>query len=159
VPEGGAPLSDLFPPERLADMQGYVERFAEGFGVLGMRSSGRIQNTRRTLAVVELAREQGRPHEFRVAAMEAYWRQGLDLEQEAVLREVAERAGLDPDLALAVRKDEAYLARVDALRKDAAGRGVSSIPTFFFGDLPPVVGCQPYETLAEAAEAAGATRL
>lgn len=40
----------------------------------------------------------------------------------------------------------------------AARAGVNGIPTFFFGQGPVVVGAQPDEELARAAEAAGAVK-
>ena len=41
--------------------------------------------------------------------------------------------------------------------REAAPAGVTGIPTFDLGELR-VVGCQPYEVLAAAAEQAGARR-
>jgi 2-hydroxychromene-2-carboxylate isomerase len=87
--------------------------------------------------------------------MDAYWRDGLDLEDDAVLRGIATEAGLDPDAALGAADDAAYLARVDALRDEAHDRGVMGIPNVLVGDQR-IVGCQPYERFAAAAEAAGA---
>jgi predicted DsbA family dithiol-disulfide isomerase len=53
--------------------------------------------------------------------------------------------------------EPAFRARVDAMGREAARAGVTGIPTFLIGDRR-VVGCQPYEVLAAAAEAAGAKR-
>ena len=46
--------------------------------------------------------------------------------------------------------DPAYQKRVDAMRDEASSKGVTGIPTFFINGAR-VVGCQPYEVLAEAA--------
>ena len=106
--------------------------------------------------MTEYARQQGRLTPLREAVMAAYWFEGLELEDPQQLGRLAEQCGLDPDAARAAMKDELYLSRVDQLRDEASGLGVSGIPTFFFGDAPPVVGCEPFEVLARAAERAGA---
>lgn len=151
------PLSRLFGPGYAERMRGYLRDFAASFGIEEMKQPDRISNTRRALGVAELARERGRLDAFRTAAMDAYWRDGADLESEAVIRELAERAGLDPDEAVAAMEEPHLLERVDAIREEAAENGVTGIPTFIF-DGSRVVGCQPYEVLARAAEQAGARR-
>ena len=137
-------------------------QFAASFGVTGMKHPARIPNTRRALAMAEVARERGRLDGFRRLAMEAHWREEKDLESDTDLAEIARRAGLDPGEALRASGDPRYLDRIDAVRAEANELGITGIPTFVFGDLEAeplaVVGCQPYETLATAAERAGARR-
>ena len=86
-----------------------------------------------------------------------YWRQGKNLEDDADLREVAAAAGLPPDEALRAADDPLFLARVDEKQDEARANGVTGIPTFIIADEE-VVGCQPYEALADAALRAGVTR-
>ncbi len=137
-------------------MRPRLRALAESFGVHGMGSPEKLPNTRRALAAAEFARDAGKLDGFREAAMRAHWQEGRDLESDPDLRAVATVAGLDPDAAVAASRDPRLLARVDAARDEAGRRGVSGIPTFFFGDLA-VVGCQPYEELEAAARAAGAS--
>jgi predicted DsbA family dithiol-disulfide isomerase len=138
-------------------MSTHLARFAATFGVEGLRIPERSPNTRAALALAEHARDQGRLQPLRQAAMDAFWRRGEDLEDREVLARCATEAGLDPVRALAALDDPAVVARVDAMGRDAARAGVTGIPTFLVGDLR-VVGCQPYEVIAAAAEAAGAQR-
>jgi predicted DsbA family dithiol-disulfide isomerase len=160
TPHGGVPVSRFFPSDQLAETQQYLQDFAARFGVTGMRVSGHVPNTRRALAVTEFSRDHGRLHEFREAAMSGFWREGLDLEADGDLAELARRAGLDPDSAVTASSDSEYLGHVDAIRQEAQRQGISAIPAFWFGDHPfPVVGCQPYERLAQVAREAGARRL
>jgi len=133
-------------------MAEYLARFAASFGVRGLAAHDRIPNTRRALAIAEFARDQGRLHPFRRAAMEAYWRGGRDVEEDGVLADCAREAGLDPAAALAAVGDPAYRARVDAMGAEARRAGVTGIPTFVMGRHR-IVGCQPYEALAAMAEA------
>ena len=120
--------------------------------------------TRRALAVAQRARAIGRLDAYRAAAFDHYWRAGRGIEGDDDLREIARAAGLDEAEALAAADDPAALAEVDAARRRAREAGVTGIPSFEF--LPPevggralrVVGCQPYEVLAESARRAGARR-
>lgn len=164
TPRGGRPLSDLFPGVDLGALHEQTRRFGARFGVHDFHPPDWIRNSRRALAVAELARDSDRLEPFRTAAFEAHWRQGKNLEDDADLASVAATAGLDPDAALAASDDAGILARVDARQAEARRQGIRGIPTFVFGDdgreqeEMRVVGCHPYELLAEAARRAGAVR-
>jgi predicted DsbA family dithiol-disulfide isomerase len=157
TPAGGMLLADKFGAARLKPMQERLQAFAHAFGITDMKLRDRSPNTRKALAVAELAREQGRLEAFRNLAMDAHWRRGMDLESDADLRTLAVEAGLDPVAAVAAATDEIYLDRIDQRRAEANGRGVTGIPTFVIGDQG-VVGCQPYETLEAFVKSAGAQR-
>ena len=135
-------------------MGGYIQQFAASFGIQGMKRSKRLPNTRRALAVAEFARDQGKLDEFRSLTMEAHWKDGKDIEDSAVLADLAMASGLDPEKALLAADDPAYLRRIDDLRLEYKQVGVGGIPTFVFG-TEPVEGCQPYEVLAAAALRSG----
>ena len=153
TPEGGEPLYEELPDPDAAF--GYVRGFAARFGVGGLAPPPLRANTRRAHAVALHARDAGRLEAYRTAALDAYWRRGAGLESDGDLAAVAREAGLDPAAALAAARDPAVLERVDAARRDALAAGIASLPTFDFG-AERVVGCQPYEKLAEAARRAGA---
>lgn len=164
TPRGGMELTRLFPGMDLGRMSAQLEQFAATFGVTGMARHTRLPNTRRALAVAELARGQGKLHPFRHAAMAAHWEQARDIEDLDVLALLAAEVGLDPDLARQAADDPALQARIDQVRAESKRLGVPGIPTFVFGTpggpgkATAVVGCQPYARLAEAAERAGAVR-
>lgn len=139
-------------------MRERMKAFAASFGIVDMGAPARSPNTRRILAAAEWARDQGRLTEFRHAAMNAHWREGLDLEKPEHVRLVAAKAGVDADGALAAMDDKTYLARIDATRAEAGELGITGVPTFVFDLRFAVVGCQPYEVLAQALERAGAAK-
>ena len=142
----------MFGAERVAKMRPYLLDFAKAQGVTGMVIPPRKPNTRKALALAEWARDRGKLHEVRTALMDAYWRSGLDIEDDAVLAGIAEGVGFDGlGGAAAVRESRApeILARVAAMGRDAAAAGVTGIPTFDIG-RERVVGAQPYPVLAEA---------
>lgn len=138
-------------------MRERLKSFAAQFGLPDMQVRDRSPNTRRALAIAELARDEGKLPRFRDLAMDAHWRRGLDLERDEDLRAIAAEAGLDPGQAIAASSDPKYLARIDARREEAEARGVTGIPTFAIGNRG-VVGCQPYEVLAAFVEDAGARK-
>ena len=100
TPPGGVSLSKLFPGVPLSSLHERTQRFAARFGVSGFTPPDVLQNSRRALAVAELARDRGRLQPFRAAAFEAYWRQQKDLEDDGDLGAIAIAAGLPRDLAL-----------------------------------------------------------
>ena len=157
TPKGGLPLTALFPAARVPAVKEHLRQFAERFGVTGIVHPDRVPNTRRILAMAEFARAEGKLDELRRAGMEAHWRHAKDLESDADLRAIAEGVGLDGAAALAAADAPRFQREVDRKLAEAAEHGVTGIPTFFIGDEE-VVGCQPYEVLAAAAERAGAKR-
>ena len=147
-------LAEKFGAARLEAMHANLERFARSFGITDMQLRKRSPNTRRALAMAEYAREQGKLDDFRSRAMDAHWRRGMDLESDADLRTLATESGLDAEAALAASHDRRHLDRIDERREEAEARGVTGIPTFVIGNQG-VVGCQPWEVLAQFVEACG----
>lgn len=155
-------------------VQGMHARLAEVAEGLGVPFSPRMHapNTKKALAISELARRQGKLDGWREAAMDAHWFHGRDLEDEAVLRDLAEQVALDPDDVIAFLDTPEVPGLLQAQRIEAYRWGVSGIPTWFMlpagwtpgepwdedGPRPVrVVGCQPLEVVEQAARMAGAT--
>ena len=154
TPIGGVLLERLFPGYQTSDQREYMRNFAAGFGINDMASPESLPNTRHILAMAEYAREMGKIDTFRTLAMLARWKDGRDLENTGVLGALAAASGFDPQKALAASNSQEYLARVDLLKVEAERMGITGIPTFIIGKKR-VVGCQPYQTLANAVRQAG----
>lgn len=154
TPPGGMSLNVLFPGADLKALHARTKAFAAQFGVTDFQPPDRLVNTRRALAIAELARENGVLEQYRHAALDAHWRKSQNLEDDAVLGSLAASAGLDPGAALIAADSPVYLERVDARQAEARRQGVTGIPTLILGDQR-IVGCQPYEVLAHAARRAG----
>ncbi len=150
-------LDEYFPAARLAGMQEHLQKLAAHFGIHDLKQSERIPNTRRALALAEVARDEGKLDAFRERAMHAHWRDGMDLENDAGLRIIASDAGLSADAVDRSKNDPRYLARIDATRDEANEIGVRGIPTFVIGNYG-LSGAQPYEAFVQLAERAGAQR-
>ena len=122
-----------------------------------MKRAKRLPNTRRALAMAEYARDQGKLDEFRERTMAAHWKEDKNIEDTAVLMDLARDSGLDPEQALASADSSLYLSRVDEMRIEYKKVGVGGIPTFVIGSEK-IEGCRPYDVLAAAALRAGAKR-
>jgi predicted DsbA family dithiol-disulfide isomerase len=157
TPPGGMPLGALFPGTDLKVLHARTREFAAQFGVTGFEPPDRLVNTRRALAIAELARDQGALGKYRQAALDAHWRRGQNLEDDGVLKALAQIAGLDPAAALAAADSPEYLGCVDSRQLQAKRQGVTGIPTLNVGDQW-IVGCQPFEPMARAVERAGVPR-
>jgi len=158
TPPGGRPLSSLFPGADLAAIHRQTKGFAARFDVRDFEPPNTLRNSRRALALAELARARGRLAPYRQAVFQTHWREGKNIEDLDVLQALAVAAGLDADDARAAPDSAEWLGRVDARQQDARAAGVRGIPTFVFvteGRQETVVGCQPYDVLAQAARRAG----
>ena len=86
---------------------------------------------RSTLALTlhGFAVEQGRGRPFRKAVHHAFFVEGLDISDDAVLREAAQEAGLDADAALEAAWDPTGLAALRSAREEALRLGVHGVPS------------------------------
>jgi predicted DsbA family dithiol-disulfide isomerase len=134
-----------------------VQRFGASFNVMDFSPPDELRSSKKALAIAEFARDQGALEPYRRAVFEAHWRLRMNIDSEADLAQIAERAGLEPEAALAAANDPVYLERLNAKQAAARQQGVSGIPTFVMGNQR-VTGCQPLAVLAAAAERAGAAR-
>lgn len=145
-------LDEYFPPERLQGMAESMRKFAAQFGIEDFRQRERIPNTRRALALAEVARGEGKLDAFRSRAFEAHWRDGMNLENDDDLHAIARDAGLER-----IEPDAEHFDRIDDIRDEAGRLGIQGIPTFIIRNLG-LSGCQPYDVLAQFATQAGARR-
>jgi predicted DsbA family dithiol-disulfide isomerase len=85
---------------------------------------------------------------FHDAMFRAYFVEGRDISQPAVLLEIAQSVGLPVDAAREVLEKRTFKAAVDADWKLSRQYGVTGVPTFVVGRRG-VVGAQPYEALEQ----------
>jgi predicted DsbA family dithiol-disulfide isomerase len=107
-----------------------------------------VPNTMRALRLAELARDAGRHEELHDRLMDAYWRDGLNLSDEAELRRLAH--DLPRDDVERVLSGDAYLDRVRASTAEAQSIGISGIPAFLLDGRLLVLGAHPRETFDRA---------
>ncbi len=175
IPAGGMDLSTMFPPEMVKGMHARLQQVADDLGVT-IRPQARAPSTKPALVLSAYARTHGALDAFREHTMDAYWRDGLDIEDRGVLRQLCIKSGLDPDDAMGFLDGEQAPHILLAQRREAMQWGVTGIPTWFMlptgwspegagpdddddddGPRPVrVVGCQPLDVVEQAAQMAGA---
>lgn len=115
-------------------MMADLESWAKHYGVPPLHNAHFPINTIRLMRGAVAAERLGVFAAYHRAIYEAFWRDGLNLGDAAVVRGVLERAGLDAErIALA---SEEHVVK-DALRvstETALARGAFGAPTFFVGD-------------------------
>lgn len=76
---------------------------------------------------------QGRLEDWSRAVFEAYWGRDEDISQDAVLAQIAQRLGLDPQALAEAVADPAQKAALKANTDEAVARGAFGSPTVFVG--------------------------
>jgi predicted DsbA family dithiol-disulfide isomerase len=90
------------------------------------------------------------------ALFKAYFVDGLNISDSAVLVDVAESVGLPADEAAAALRERRWRTGVDADWAKSREYGVTGVPTFVSGGRG-VVGAQPYEALVQLLRQRNAT--
>jgi len=88
---------------------------------------------------------------FDEAIFAALWRDGRDVGDLEVLADVADEAGVDPDLVRESLADDELRERLDAAFDDAREAGVTGVPTFVYDDYA-ARGAVPPEQLRRLVE-------
>jgi predicted DsbA family dithiol-disulfide isomerase len=113
----------------------------------------RIERSPNTLDAHRLSRwaaAAGRQDEVVEALFRAYFTDGRDIGDPAVLSEIAGEAGLDADAIAARLASEEDRAEVEAEIASAQQIGVTGVPTYIVAGRYGVVGAQAPEALAKA---------
>ena len=144
IPPEGRPREEVLPAAYLARVNDGLKRMAEQTG-LKLATHARLINSRPALRAAEFAREQGRFEAMHRALFHAYWDEGRDVSDRSVLREVAEKAGVEVEgmeAAVAANRFGDYL---DARRQEAEDLMIDGIPAHVIADRYLVMGAQPYD--------------
>ena len=81
------------------------------------------------LAACLWAGEQGRLRNFKHALYEAFFCEGQDIATDRELARAAERAGMDPDGAVAAAYSSERVAQLGEIRREAEAAGVQGVPS------------------------------
>jgi len=115
-------------------------------------------NSRLAQELAEWAANEGRENDFHRAVYRAYFSDGLNIGDSAVLVKLAEAAGLPGDGARQVIESRTYRQAVDRDWDRAVRLGVTAVPTFMVRGKT-LVGAQPTAVLERFLEESGARRL
>jgi predicted DsbA family dithiol-disulfide isomerase len=98
-------------------------------------------NSRAALAATEFARESGRDEALEERIYRAYFNEGLNIGDPAIVARLGSEAGLDSAEVAEAIKSPKYEMRLKNNSLAAHQRGVNGVPTFFIGEFP-LVGAQ-----------------
>jgi predicted DsbA family dithiol-disulfide isomerase len=113
-------------------------------------------NSRLAQEVAKWAETKPGGDAIHVALFKAYFADGRNIGDSAVLVDVARSVGLSGDEAAVVLEERRYRAGVDADWAKSREYGVTGVPTFVSGGHR-VVGAQPYEALVQLLRQRNAT--
>lgn len=154
-PIEGRPATELgYSPERWNQMVAELQALGTEDGVRfgGLDSTA---NSHRALLLAEAAKGEGAPAFYALhrRLFEAFLREGRDLADEAVLRDLVDQLGLAGDLPDRAWSDPGYERRLRDYQLAARDLGVEVTPTYFIGTQR-IRGLVEVAGLLAAAEAA-----
>lgn len=109
----------------------------------------RVPNTLDAHRLMHWAGLEGRQGAVISALFRAYWREGRDIGDRAVLADLAAAAGMDRAMVTRLLDSDADRDTVLARDAHARERGVSAVPTFIIADTYVVSGAQKPEFWAD----------
>ncbi len=157
-------LHPEIPPEgkelggRAVSYYEHLRELAEAAGLV-FQPPTLVPNSHRSLEAAEFAREQGTFAPYHRALFEAYFGQGQDIGDVAVLAELGAANGLDASSLREALESGRYSSLVDERTEEARQSGITGTPTFVFqsGDRRfPIVGAQEHAVFENVARRMGA---
>ena len=159
-------------PQMGADGQDIVEHIAQKYGStpadiernrenitargaavgfqFNMKKRGRIYNTFDAHRLLHWAEIEGKQEALKNALFSAYFTDGLNPSDHAVLVDVAQKAGLDPKRAAAILASDEFATEVRDREKFYTDRGIQAVPSVIINDQHLIQGGQPAEVFERA---------
>lgn len=114
----------------------------------GKRS--RVYNTFDAHRLLHWAQIEGRQRALKLALFEAYFTQGKNPGDHAVLIELAGKVGLDPARAAEILSSDTYAEEVRRQEKRYTDSGINAVPAVIINDRHLIQGGQPSEIFEQA---------
>lgn len=115
---------------------------------MGKRS--RIYNTFDAHRLLHWAESEGHQRALKHALFEAYFTQGRNPGDHAVLIELAEKVGLDPARAAEILASDTYADDVRRQQRFYTDNGINAVPAVIINDRHLIQGGQPSEVFEQA---------
>jgi predicted DsbA family dithiol-disulfide isomerase len=133
------------------EMWARVEGEAKKSGIdLDLSRQPRTFPTQKAHTIVRLAKAKGTQHALANAIAEAYFLGHRQVNEDAVLAEIAAQHGFTREEALAAIGDADELAISHRLATEAAQMGIQGVPFFIFDNRFALSGAQPEEVFETA---------
>ena len=160
VPVAGASIDTLgYAPDKWTEMMAGLAEMAREEAV-EFAPQRRLANSHKALLLAEAAKQAGaeRFYALHDALYRAYFIDGRNIGDEAVLRELAVDSGLDDDFTGQAWQSDHNERVLGQNMQMAIQAGVTGTPTFFIGDRR-LTGAVPVDSLRDAADRAVARRV
>ncbi len=139
--------------ERSSGMDGRLREAGQGEGIeLAFEKIARTPNTLQAHRLIWLAGQRDRQIEMVDALFQAYFTDGKDIGDNAVLAELATSAGLDAEEVGRFLTSDEGLTEVEEEEQVGRSLGIDGVPFFLLADKYGVSGAQPAEVLANVIE-------
>lgn len=158
-------LHPEFPPEGISratlerriggDFSARLHGMFDEAGLPYAETLEKIPNSRRALALGELARDRGVHAELHPRLFDAYWSRGLDLNDPDVLIAEGADVGLDQDEIRVAIDDPGYVARIAQQTETATELGVNGVPAWVVDERLLIPGAQPHEVFERVMDRLG----
>jgi predicted DsbA family dithiol-disulfide isomerase len=156
VPEGEDILEHLShkygsTPEQMAAAQENIRARGEALGfTFNMGKRSRIYNTFNAHRLLHWAELEGKQVELKNALFKAYFTEGENPSDAALLVRVAASVGLDATRAQAILDSDEFADDVRAQEQFYQQHGIHSVPAIILNDQHLISGGQPPEVFAQA---------
>ena len=160
MPKGGMAREDLVrqkfgSEERARDLASGVVTAGKAVGLdIDFAKITVTPDTRDAHRLVRWAGGQGRADAVAEALFRAYFSEGRDIGDTAVLADIGADAGMDAALIRELLASDADADVVEAEADRARAIGVTGVPTYVFADRVALVGAHPPDMLRKAIAAA-----
>ncbi|MBN8217225.1 MAG: DsbA family oxidoreductase [Spirochaetes bacterium] len=160
--QAGIPVAEMLAEKygvSLAEAQAMNERVAGLAAEVGLEfrlDEVRYGNTFDAHRLVHFAAARGAQARMKERLFAAYFTEGEDLGDDAVLARLAEEIGLDGEEARAALSGEAFADEVLADRARAGELGIRGVPFYLIDEKLAISGAQPLATFTRALEKAWA---
>jgi predicted DsbA family dithiol-disulfide isomerase len=115
-----------------------------------LQKRARIYNNFDAHRLLHWAETAGKQEALKKALFSAYFTEGRNPSDHAVLIEVAEKAGLDPKRAAQILQSDEFAAQVREREQFYAERGIRAVPSVIINDQHLIQGGQPAEVFERA---------
>ncbi|HEY1129498.1 MAG TPA: DsbA family oxidoreductase [Roseateles sp.] len=140
------------PAQLAGSRQAIRERGAALGFTFSMEARSRIYNTRDAHRLLHWADEIGGgvQRTLKLALLKAYFTDGRNVSDPAVLLELATAAGLPEAEARELLASDRYAAEVQAAERQVQAQGISSVPAIIVNERHLIQGGQPVEVFEKA---------
>lgn len=115
-----------------------------------MQKRGRIYNTFDAHRMLHWAETEGKQEALKNALFSAYFTEGRNPSDHAVLVDIAQHVGLNAKRAAAILESDEFAAQVREREKFYAERGIRAVPSVIINDKHLIQGGQPAEVFQQA---------